>query len=421
MTDDCGWPVKYKTIDGEIAEIEEKLKDTTLEPRLRNEFEQLLLAKKAWGRPVSVKGLLVEPPRPMQWFIDGRIPMARGGLITGIGGSSKSRLAYHLAIGAAIGRLPWGWTVARRGKAVLILTEDTIDDVHDVIYSIVQSEGLSDEELEMVNHCLIPYPLAGQDCRLLTMENGTLQKSHLYDTLISYLQDLGDVVLVALDPALAITDGDELDQSHQRTLGKLADDLAVNTGATVVLISHATKASLNQTELNSHNSRGGGAITDAVRFELAMRTMTKDEASAAGITDLEERKRLVQLVATKGNRLPPSAFVPIWLRRGDHGNLSEADVVMEKKEAEKDTGPNGNDVRIFQVLEKLAEKTPSVHLKDWRVQCICQKLIAHDNPTKAEKQMQRAIGKLVDARFITKSGHGIYSLFNSREVLDDLV
>ena len=109
-------------------------------------------------------------------------------------------------------------------------------------------------------------------------------------------------------------------------LGKAADDLGVETGAAVLLAAHATKASAGIDELVSHNSRGGGAITDVVRAEFSLRTMTAKEARDAGITDMEERKRHVQLVATKGNHISPSAFVPVWLRRGDYGTLSAASV-----------------------------------------------------------------------------------------------
>jgi hypothetical protein len=49
-------------------------------------------------------------------------------------------------------------------------------------------------------------------------------------------------------------------------------------GACVVLASHSAKALQGADEIGSHSSRGGGAITDAVRAEFVLRTMTAAEA-----------------------------------------------------------------------------------------------------------------------------------------------
>ena len=148
--------------------------------------------------------------------------------------------------------------------------------------------------------------MAGEDCILLEKKaKGIIETSALFDGLVAKIKELGDVVFVGLDPALSLTDGDEMDQGHQRRLGKMCDNLAVLTGATVLLAAHAPKAVKN--EISSHNSRGGGALVDAVRTELVMRTMTTDEAKKAGIQP-DERPRYVQLLATKGNFLRPSAY-----------------------------------------------------------------------------------------------------------------
>jgi len=81
--------------------------------------------------------------------------------------------------------------------------------------------------------------------------------------------------------------------AHQRRLGELVDRLALETGACVVLASHAAKATNQADELGNHTSRGSGAITDAVRGELALRTMTATEARKYGISDTAERKAAV--------------------------------------------------------------------------------------------------------------------------------
>lgn len=359
-----------------------------------------------WAAPLDASSLVLTEPPPMRWLVDERIQLGRGILATGVGGSSKTRLLYHLGIGAVIGRLPWDWKVAATGKAVLVLTEDTAEDVHRTLHYTCKGMDLSASERDQVSRCVIPYALAGVDVRLLASVNGRdLTKTALFAALEKKILELGGVVFVGLDPALSLTAGDELDQGHQRMLGKMADDLAVRTGAAVCLVTHATKGSLAHDELGSHNSRGGGAITDAVRGEFAMRTMTTQEARKAGIEDIEERKRHVQLVATKGNHLPPAAFVPVWLKRGAYGTLSAADVVMDADHGKR---PSQQDLRALAVLKDLcASHTPT--LIEWRTECLDQGVIVGRTDDASKKNMQRVVNRLMTGGLIRKGfGRGIY-------------
>jgi hypothetical protein len=368
-----------------------------------------------WEDPIDLSSLAWTEPAPLKWFCKDRIQAGRGILLTGIGGSSKTRLLYHLAIGAITGKLSWLWEVEAIGRAVLVLTEDTPEDVHRTLHFITRGLKLSRSEIKTVYDCIIPYPLAGSDAKLLETKRGTIAKTELFYQFQNKIKSLSDIVFVGIDPALSVTEGDELDQGHQRALGKMIDDLAVNTGATCALVSHATKASLNKDELDSHNSRGGGAITDAVRGEYSMRNMTAKEAGKAGITDLEERKRHVQLVATKGNHLPPSAFVPVWFRRDNSGTLFEAEIVFG------DTGPSSNDIKAYEILCELSSSFTTT-LKSWRDECIKCGVVSKPDATdktsqgKTKKQMDRIVAKLLQYCLIDKgAGRGIYIPVTDRD------
>ena len=210
-----------------------------------------------------------------------------------------------MAIGAVTGSLPWPWQVSRTGSAVLLLTEDTEADAHRAVHSIAEHSGIGDAEHAAIAERLRIYPLAGEDNRLLTLTaGGQVEPSVRVTMLLAKLCAIPDLVLIGLDPAIALTDGSESDATHQRRLGELADRIAIETGATVVLTAHAAKALQAADELGSHSSRGSGAITDAVRAEYVLRTMTMAEGRKYGITKVEERRAYVQLAATKGNALP---------------------------------------------------------------------------------------------------------------------
>lgn len=370
------------------------------DPKARKDVDDL------WGSPFNIRNALTAEPEPIAWLVDERIQSGRAILVTGVGGSSKTRFIYHLALGFAVGRLPWSWMVNRTGKSVLVLTEDSPDDVARTVHAMCRAMGLNESEIEAVSDSVVAFPLAGKDVRLLSFgDSRELIKNAHFSSLESKIRTLGDVVFVGLDPALSLTPGEENDQGHQRALGKMADDLAIRTGAAVCLVSHASKGSLQRDELESHNSRGGGAITDAVRGEYSMRAMTAKEAKAFGIDDIEERKRYVQLVATKGNHLPPAAFAPTWLRRGDGGVLQAADLAPGTAEEPRLTV---GDMQAYDILVELSKKG-SPRIGEWRAECIARGVLAAGTSTATEKAMQRIVDRLVAGWLVVRGEvRGVY-------------
>ncbi len=348
-----------------------------------------------WDSPMDVATALSTPPPTVKWLVENRIVHGRGLTVTALGGSSKTRFLYHLAVGAATGYLPMSWTMAKKGKAVLVLTEDTASDVHRVINRV--AKDLTEYQRAELVRNLIIYPMVGKETIFLKKTStGTLEKTQLFFDFKNKIHDLGNVAFIGLDPALSITEGDELDQNNARQLGKLVDDLAVLTDSTVALVCHASKASLNSAELSSHNSRGAGALTDAVRAELSMRNMTMDEARKANITDVEERKRIVQLVATKGNNLPPSAFVPTWLRRNDDGNLEEIELEWDNLGTLKEI-----DTKILKGHSDIAVNG-AANYADWKRLCIESGYIKADTKEAQDKAMTRFKDKLKGLGLIIK-------------------
>jgi phage/plasmid primase-like uncharacterized protein len=345
------------------------------------------------GNGLDIATCLATPAPPVRWFITERMPAGRAGLLAAVGGSSKTRLLFHLAIGACIGRLPWAWEVARTGRAALLLAEDTAADAHHALSTI--GRLLSDSERKLLAERLTVYAMAGKDARLLHLAaGGVLIPTKNAAELMRRLRMTPGLVFIGLDPALALTEGDELSPAHQRRLGELVDRLAIDTGATVLVSAHAAKGSQSLDEPGSHTARGSGALTDCVRFEYVLRTMTAQEARQFGITDIAERKAHVQLLATKGNALPPSSFAPLWLRRGIGGALEPAE--LERQEA----GAVGRrELAALQILRGLCrEATPA--LKDWREACAAAGLLTGNAPRARESSMERMRDALLDGGLI---------------------
>lgn len=346
----------------------------------------------------SIATFLDTPAPAHQWLFDDQVPAGRAVLLSAIGGSSKTRAVIHMGIGAVIGRLPWSWDVVRTGRAALLLTEDTPEDVHRAIRAIADHAGLTAAERRLIAERLSVFPMAGQDTRLLSLSGaGVLEPNERARMLIEKLRKIPQLVFVALDPALALTEGDEMNPAHQRRLGELADRLAIETGAAVVLTCHAAKAVQTADEIGSHTSRGSGAITDAVRGEYVLRSMTAAEARLYGIDEIVERKAHVQLVATKGNALPPSAFVPLWLKRGPGGVLLPADLEVRQAQAEPIRKRERDALEILRTLAETSAPTFSA----WREACENAGVLTGTSKDADRKAMTRIRERLIAAGLVT--------------------
>ncbi|MDD5526772.1 MAG: AAA family ATPase [Candidatus Omnitrophica bacterium] len=358
-----------------------------------------------WDAPLDLPSLLDTEPEEINWFIKQRLIAGRGAVVSGVGGSSKTTLIKQLAVGAVLGRLPWDWEINTPGRALLCLTEDTPAEAHRAFHNACLALELTYAEKKKVYENVIIYPLAGEDVILLRKNSkNSLENSPLFDALVKKIQSIGNCVFVGLDPALSLTDGDELDQGHQRRLGKMCDNLAVLTGSTVMLVAHAPKS--QKEEITSHNSRGGGALVDAVRTEFVMRTMTSKEAVKAKISDPEERFRHVQLVSVKGNFLPPAAYNPVWLRRDNFGMLHGAE--LDFNPASSDCiGKKEKDA--LNVLIEICQDGTKPKLNKWMLACVEAGIIKKTKTQKAQQQEMHEIRKrLFDAEMIKKEGHGVW-------------
>lgn len=349
-----------------------------------------------------IDGLLDSEPPAVERFA-GPLLSGRAHMVAGLGGVSKTRLLYSLGSGAVLGRLPWSWEVIRTGSAALFLTEDTLADAHAALHAL--GGKLSAEERRKLEHRLRVYPLAGHPMRLLALAGNALHETDAYDWVMRQIDRLPQpVAFLGFDPALGLTEGNELDQAHQRRLGELVDRIAIESGACAVLTAHAAKGLQQAEEIGSHVARGAGALTDAVRGELVLRTMTADEARRFGIDDRVERQRHVQLQLTKGNHAPPEAFAPIWLKRGPAGLLSEVTL------AQVERGSVGErEMHALEILQE-AHKTGESSLRFWRKQCEAAGLLpANAAESTREKAMERIRNSLVDAGLVAKgSARGLW-------------
>ena len=85
------------------------------------------------------------------------------------------------------------------------------------------------------------------------------------------------------------------------------------TGATVLLVHHTNKGSMNADEVNQGASRGSSALTDGVRWQMSLSKPTAKQATSAGVST-HNLHQYVLATITKNNGAPPQA--PVLLLRG---------------------------------------------------------------------------------------------------------
>ncbi len=186
------------------------------------------------GRTVGLMGTSRPEPPPVPWFCRERLLAGRGHLLVGTGGSSKTRIQYYLAAAAVLGNLPWAWDVSARGSAALFLTEDVGAQVHRVLHAF--GSTLNPAERALLAERLRVFPLAGKRALLLELNGSALRETAVYAWLMERIDALPKpVAFIGIDPALGVTEGDEMNPAHQRRLGELVDRIGIETGACVVL------------------------------------------------------------------------------------------------------------------------------------------------------------------------------------------
>lgn len=320
----------------------------------------------------------------------------RAALVTGLGASSKSTLLKELAIAITTGKPTLGMTVATPGKAVLILAEDTAEDAYRSLDAIFRSMSLNDDQISLVRERLFIFAAAGKDCVIVANESD--KTSLRLQQLIDFIKGLGEVRLVGLDPAISLTRGRELDEIAQRDLANSVEKIAIETGAAVIVISHAAKSVQFQQEVGSHASRGSGAITDAFRLEVLMRVMTSKDAKEFQIDD-QQRHRFVRMQVTKANSLPPDLMQPIWLERVSGGALTLAN--LKPGSVSK---PRAALELFFEADAETGELVPmSLSFATWKIKASDAGLLTGKNASAQDMSARRLHTSVKSAKWIEDS------------------
>ena len=242
------------------------------------------LADVAPRLPIDVRSLeelgafdwLSEPPPRAEALLtwgDGPLLMAAGrvALLAAAGGVGKTYALVQLALAVATGT-PWlgSYQVARKGRVLLALAEEDVDEIRRRLYMGAQTFGRAgDDDVEYLlaeaRRNIVPMALMGRDVAFLSAEGAT--KWH--GDLVAKLSEQPWRAVI-LDP-LSRWGGPEIEtDAHAATrVVQLLEQLTTLPGAPAVVVAHHTNKGALRDDPAQRNQgivRGHSALVDGARW-----------------------------------------------------------------------------------------------------------------------------------------------------------
>ena len=273
---------------------------TNNEPQ-KHEKPQSKIGPRAF-RCIDVKSL----PR-RQWFYGKHYMRKIISATVAPGGTGKSNLSLVEAISMAIGRdLIYGETIGRY-RVWYHNAEDPQDEIDRRIVAVCEyykiDQGLLEGWLFTTSGLDVPIKIATGNGEL------KIDKATVRQLMEGIEED--NIEVVTFDPLIAMHTTGESDNVKMRQVIDTFAAIANNTECAIEVVHHVRKKAVGQEEHTTADARGAGAIIDAVRSARVLNGMSKAEAEAMDVDDLD-RPRYVRLDRGKANMVP--AGVASWLK-----------------------------------------------------------------------------------------------------------
>ncbi|MBU9218211.1 helicase RepA family protein [Burkholderia gladioli] len=249
-------------------------------------------------------------PRPPLDFVLPGLLAGSFGLLVAPGATGKSQLALDVAISLALGRpvADGLFPACPPSKVVYLAAEECEGLLAERLRPLIDLDEQSNPKLR---DNLILLPMAGEACGLVADNRPTA----LYQAL---REISADARLIIVDPLRRLHGGDENSSADMTQFVVLMEQLARATGAAVLGLHHANRASAGDGG-SQHAARGSSALVDGARWQLNLSRMDEKTADQNRLSDAE-RALYVALDFAKTNYLPPQPRC--WLKRGNGGRFS---------------------------------------------------------------------------------------------------
>jgi hypothetical protein len=260
------------------------------------------------------------PPR--RWLLHNMLPLGKVGMLVAPGGTGKSFLMIQLAVAVATHtRLADHWEVDSPGASLILCAEEDDDDLHHRLRDVLAATiGSSPDLLRLVmERVFIKSMLTENNLMTHANDRREIVPTDYVSRLALTANQIPNLKLIVIDPASRFRGGDEIAAQDTTRFVEALECLRSATGATVLVVHHTNKESVNADDVNQGAARGSSALTDGVRFQMNLNKPTKLQAKSLGVPE-DRRHEHVLATITKNNGAPPQR--PVLLKRGPGGVLA---------------------------------------------------------------------------------------------------
>lgn len=265
-------------------------------------------------------------PPNREYIIENFLPKMNVGLIAGPGGAGKSYLTMQLGMVVASGLLPFfkeNFIPGRAGGVLYINAEDDageqhrrfiacFDELKNQLFANADA-GTFQRKLTENFHWL---PVTGKTrIELYPDENRQCQNQIIWRA-----KQIPNLKLIIMDPASRLSNGDFNKSDETTRFIQSLEEIAEQTGATILLVTHTNKKSGEDGDMGVGSVLGSQAFTNACRWVMTMRTMTEKEADRFRIPKAESEK-FTRFKIPKANYLPAGSVGTVTLKRTESGTL----------------------------------------------------------------------------------------------------
>lgn len=272
-------------------------------------------------KDARVDRFMRNPAPKREWLLRNTLPFKKVGMLVAPGGTGKSFFTIQAAVAIATKtRLADLWEVDDPGATLILCAEEDENDLHHRLRDVVTATvGFSPAMQQLIEQrVFIKSMLTENNLMTDVAANKKVAKTDYVDRLILTAKQIPDLRLIVIDPASRFQGGDELSASDATRFVEALECLRSATGTTILLVHHATKSSMKDEDANQSAARGSSAFTDAVRWQMNLSTLNKNQAKANKIDD-KDRHQYVLATITKNNGAPPQP--PVLMQRGPGGVL----------------------------------------------------------------------------------------------------
>ncbi len=261
-------------------------------------------------------------PQPQRWVFEGVLPLGIVAALVAQGGVGKSQLLMQAGFSVATGiALAGHWVVGEPGTVLMLCAEDSRNEIHRRVHRIQRqiASSLSPELKKKLEERFLIRSMTGEDALLTqVMKSGEVVRTGLTEQLLLTARQAKDLKLIILDPASRFRGGDENSNLHATRFVQALEYLALSTGATVLIAHHTGKWATNNKETNQDASRGASALTDGIRWQMALTSLTSTSKGYRGLPP-NTRHLYMEAKLVKTNYTAPQPEV--LLLRADDGYL----------------------------------------------------------------------------------------------------